>query len=138
MSEEVNRPRVGLGTYVRKGNTLLFGLRKSKHGEGTWCVPGGHLELGESWEDCARRKVQEETGLGVANVRFIGATNDIYDSQKHYITIAMVADWESGEPRVLEPEKCERWEWFGESSYPEPMFLSTRNFLKSGYNPLNF
>lgn len=138
MSEPLKRPGVGVGVYVRKSGKILFMLRKSAHGQGTWCAPGGHLEMGEPWEACARREVMEETGLEIENVRFLGVTNDIFDSGKHYVTIAMGADWKSGEVVNLEPEKCERAEWFKPGEYPEPLFLPARNFLKNGYNPLNF
>lgn len=131
-------PRVGLGAYVRRDGKLLFGQRKGAHGTGTWCVPGGHLEMGESWEECARREVMEETGLDITNVRFMGATNDIYGPEKHYVTISMMADAPEGEARVMEPDKFEKWGWFAQGEYPEPLFLSTRNFLENGYNPLNF
>ncbi len=37
-----------------------------------WDLPGGHLALGESFEQCLRREVAEETGLEVEVERFIG------------------------------------------------------------------
>jgi ADP-ribose pyrophosphatase YjhB (NUDIX family) len=33
--------------------------------DGTWCLPGGRVELGESVSDCARREFAEETGQSV-------------------------------------------------------------------------
>jgi len=38
--------------------------------------------------------------------------------------------------RVMEPDKCSEWEWFSWDELPEPLFLSTRNFVNTGYNPL--
>lgn len=53
-------------------------------------LPGGHLEFGESWEECARREILEETGLAVRDVRFLTATNDVFAAEKkHYVTIFM-------------------------------------------------
>jgi hypothetical protein len=34
----------------------------------------------------------------------------------------MTADWESGEPQVLEPEKLESWGWYSLDDLPSPMF----------------
>lgn len=38
-------------------------LLQKRADNGLWGYPGGSMELGESFEDCARREVQEETGL---------------------------------------------------------------------------
>lgn len=57
---------------------------------GTWQLPGGHLEYGESFEGCAAREVLEETGLKVDfnSALFLTATNDIMAEEgKHYVTI---------------------------------------------------
>ena len=56
--------RVGLGLYIfNEKHQVLLGLRKSAHGNGTWCPPGGHMEYGESFEEGAAREAKEETGL---------------------------------------------------------------------------
>ena len=58
--------RVGVGLYLfNDKHQLLLGLRKSSHGCGTWCPPGGHMEFGESNEQAAIREAREETGLEV-------------------------------------------------------------------------
>jgi 8-oxo-dGTP diphosphatase len=130
-----NRPKVGVGVCVIKDGKVLLGKRKNAHGEGTWCLPGGHLEFNESWEDCARREVLEETGMVVKNVRLAVVTNDIFPVEgKHYVTLCMAADYDSGEMKVMEPEKCEVWEWFNWDKPPQPLFIATENFLKS-WNP---
>ncbi|SPO26321.1 uncharacterized protein UTRI_03910 [Ustilago trichophora] len=57
-------PRVGVAVYVinEKGHVLV-GKRTGSHGAGTLALPGGHLELHESFYECAAREVFEETGL---------------------------------------------------------------------------
>lgn len=60
-------PRVGVGCIVARGTQLL--LVKSRRGY--WSNPGGHLEFGETPEQCAIREMLEETGLHVSNVRFV-------------------------------------------------------------------
>lgn len=57
-------PRVGVAVFVlnEKGHVLV-GKRTGSHGAGTLALPGGHLELHESFQDCAAREVYQETGL---------------------------------------------------------------------------
>ena len=38
------RTRVGIGVIVLKNSQVLLGLRKGKHEDGTWGLPGGSLE----------------------------------------------------------------------------------------------
>lgn len=120
-----------------KDGKILLGKRKSALGDGAWCYPGGHLEYGESWEECARREVREEVGIEIKNIRFGIATNDIFEKeQKHYITICMVSDFDSGEVKLMEPDKCERWDWFEWDALPQPLFLPILHQLKAGFHPL--
>ena len=91
----------------------------------------------ESLENCAKRETLEETGIEIKNIRFETITNDIFkDEEKHYITIFMLSEYDSGEVKVMEPEKCEKWGWFEWNNLPEPLFLPIQNLLKKGYNPL--
>ncbi len=130
------RPKVGIGVIVIKDGKVLHGKRKNAHGAGEWCFPGGHLEFGESFEECARRETLEETGIKIKNIRLGTVTNDIFEKEdKHYITVYMVADHESGEAKVMEPEKCERWEWSGWDNPPKPIFLPETNLRKTGFDP---
>ena len=132
----MERPKVGVGVIIVKEGKILLGERKNAHGEGTWCPPSGHLELGESYEECAKRETFEETGLQIKNLRFITATNDIFSIERHYVTISLIADYHQGIVEVKEPEKCETWQWFSFNDLPEPLFLPTQNLLKQGFNPL--
>lgn len=128
---ENQRPKVGVCVLIVKNSKFLMGKRKGSHGEGTWAPPGGHLEFGESIEDCARREVMEETGLKIKNIRKVTFTNDILlKENKHYVTCTVIAEYDSGELAIKEPHKCERWEWFSVSDFPEPMFIPVQNLLK--------
>jgi len=132
----IDRPKVGVGVIVLRDGKVLLGKRKNAHGEGSWCFPGGHLELNEEVEECARREVMEEAGITVKNLKKGPYTNDIFmDEKKHYITLIIVCDYDSGEVRVMEPEKCEKWEWFNWSQLPKPLFIPVENLLKQGFKP---
>jgi 8-oxo-dGTP diphosphatase len=100
--------------------------------------PGGHIEFGESFADCAVRETSEEAGITVKNIRDWVYTNDFFETEgKHYITVFVIAEHDSGEPQIMEPEKCECWEWFEWKNLPSPLFLPLQNLLKDGHNPFN-
>jgi 8-oxo-dGTP diphosphatase len=129
------RPQIGVAIIVSKDSKVLLGRRKNSHGSGTWAFPGGHLEFNESIVNCAKRELFEETGLQIRNIRLGPYTNDIFIAErKHYITLFVIAEYHSGELKVKEPKKCEKWEWFPWSQLPEPKFLPIRNLQKQKFN----
>lgn len=132
MSKEFDVPRVGVATFIfREGKTLL-GKRLSPHGKGFWSVPGGHLEAGETIEECAKREVLEETNLHIHNIKRSLYTNDLFqESKKHYITCFTLAESVEESPKVMEPEKCECWQWFDLDNLPSPLFLPIQQLFKA-------
>jgi 8-oxo-dGTP diphosphatase len=116
--------RVGVGclvTSLKHPGCVLVGKRKASHGAGKYAFPGGHLEIGESWMECASREIKEETNLDVENITFFNVTNDPNlggspDSpltNKHYITIFMKSNISETSEILInnEPNKCEGWEY---------------------------
>ncbi|MFH1089115.1 MAG: NUDIX hydrolase [Candidatus Uhrbacteria bacterium] len=134
--EEIKRPKVGVGVIIKKDGKVLMGKRKNAHGDGTWSFTGGHLEFGESVEDCAIRETLEETGVKIKNLRSWVYTNDIFEKEgKHYITLFVVADYDSGKPSITEPDRWDVWDWFEWNNLPKPLFVPIENLLKAGHNP---
>jgi 8-oxo-dGTP diphosphatase len=127
-----NVPRVGVGVYILNSKKqLLLQHRTSKHAYGTWAAPGGHLEFGESFFDCAKREAKEETGIDVQEIKVIGVSNDVYKEEgKHYVTPAVRVISFSGEPKIMEPEKCDRMEWFDLDNLPSPLMSAFQTFLE--------
>jgi len=132
------RPKVGVGVIIIKDGKILLGKRKNSHSEGDWSYPGGHLEYGESWEDCARREVMEEVGIQIKNLCFGTVTNDLFiKANKHCVTICMISDFASGKIKTLEPDRCEGWEWFTWGNFSQPLIPSIANQILAGFNPFN-
>lgn len=128
-------PRIGVGVIVERDGLFLLGKRKGSHGEGVWSFPGGHLE---SFESCAERELEEETGLRAERFEFIASTNDIFVTEdKHYVTVFMRAIGVEGNPENREKEKCEGWKWFALDEFPKELFLPITN-LKKRYPNLRY
>ncbi len=111
-----------------------MGCRKGAHGEGSWSVPGGHLEFGETIEQGAKREVFEETGLTIKNVKVAGITNDIFlKEDKHYITIWVTSNWKKGKPTITEPDKFLDLDYRDFNTLPANLFLPWQELLKSDF-----
>jgi 8-oxo-dGTP diphosphatase len=61
-----------VGGIVRYDGRLLLVRRGREPARGTWSVPGGHVEPGESDLEATAREVLEETGLVVEVGRLAG------------------------------------------------------------------
>lgn len=128
------RPSVGVGVIVRKDDQILLLKRQNAHGDGTWSMPGGHLEYSESPQACALRETLEETGVTITDITFCALTNDIFEAEeKHYVTIWMEGKYAAGEARVNSSREASAVEWFSWDALPTPRFLPFENLLAQGY-----
>jgi len=114
---------------VRDGQVFLA-KRHGAHGEDTWASAGGHLENGETFEECARREAMEELGVTVGDLRFLCVSN-IIAYGKHYVDIEFLGDISGQEPRLMEPEAFIDSGWFPLEGLPEPLFLAMGHALDS-------
>ncbi|XP_062111225.1 geranyl diphosphate phosphohydrolase [Humulus lupulus] len=133
-------PRVAVVVFLLRSQKLLLGKRRSAVGDSTFALPGGHLEFGESFEDCAAREVKEETGLDVNKIEFLTVTNNVFlDEPKpsHYVTIFMRAFLRDPQqvPQNPEPNKCDGWAWYEWDNLPKPLFWPLEKMVLSGFNP---
>jgi 8-oxo-dGTP pyrophosphatase MutT (NUDIX family) len=119
--------REGVGAILVRDGRVLVGLRRGTHGRGTWSVPGGNREPGETAEETALRELREEAGLGGADPGAVATTLDDFDGRLRYRTTFVLLGWAGGEPVAREPEKCAEWTWSPWEALPEPLFLPLAN-----------
>lgn len=126
----MNELKVGLSVMIFRDGKVLMGKRKGSHGAGEFAFPGGKMEYGESIVDAVKREVLEETGMEIENVKFLLVYNLLHFMPKHFVGIGFTADWKSGEPVVLEPEKCDGWGWYEVDNLPAPRFPTVNYYVQ--------
>jgi len=108
------RPIVGVGAVIIRGDRVLLVRRATEPLKGEWSVPGGMLELGEKLREGVRREVLEETGLEVEP----GDVLDLFDSifrdeqgrtQYHYVLIDYLCTSISDEAKAGSDVSEVRW-----------------------------
>jgi NAD+ diphosphatase len=67
------------GVIVDEQGRMMVLVRAKEPGKGKWDLPGGFVDPGETAEEAVRREVQEEVGLEVTAMRYLGSWPNIYE-----------------------------------------------------------
>ena len=136
-----NKKKMGIGVGVivlNEKNQLLLGLRNDDpemadselHLEGTWTMPRGKLEFGESFEEAGIRETKEETNLDVEDVEVICFAND-KNQYAQFVTVGMIAKKYSGEVKTMEPDEIVDWKWFDVDNLPKNLYFPSEKVWKN-------
>jgi 8-oxo-dGTP diphosphatase len=125
----------GVGVVVQNSQgQILMKKRQNSHGENEWALPGGKVEFGESFEDCALRELKEETNLNGQKAEVISLSNQrkYLDKRIHCVIIGVrVQIFENCQPQNMEPEKCQELAWFVLDNLPENIFEGSRHVISA-------
>ena len=124
----------GVGLFVfNKERQVLMQLRTDYN---QWGFPGGSMELGESFEETAKRELKEETNLDIIGLKLIKVLSgkDTYreypNGDKLYdITAIFVITSYSGDLKINDNES-KKLEWFSIDNIPQNITSHTRNYLE--------
>lgn len=134
---EVKHIRAGCGIMVfNNEGKLLLGLRNDDaskadselHEEGTWTMPGGNIEYGETFEEAGIREAKEETGLDIKDLEVICVQTD-KNEFAHYVSVGMIAHSYEGNPKAMEPDEIIKWDWFSLDCLPENIFSPSKKTI---------
>ncbi len=107
-------PVPAVAVMVMRGDEILMIERGKEPRKGTWTVPGGSIELGETMAMAARREVMEETGVSIEPGAAFTAIDAIYTDSRgglkfHYIIIYIEARYLKGTPKASDDAADVRW-----------------------------
>ena len=114
-------PVVGVGVAVIKGDAVLIVRRAHPPRAGSWSLPGGKQQLGETILEAAARELAEETGLTEVDWLGLADVVDLMDHDEdgalrfHYTVVDFAARWRSGEP--LAGDDAAEVAWAGPEDY---------------------
>jgi len=122
--------KIGCEVFIQQGNSILLGNRKNCYGEGTWALPGGHLEYGEKLVDAAQREMEEELGIDVPHMKLLTVAENT-DDRGHYIHLSFLAEDFVGTIQCMEPQFCYEWRFFPLNELPKPFLKAHEVILKT-------
>ncbi|MCM2476965.1 NUDIX domain-containing protein [Rhizobium sp. CG5] len=119
-------PGVGVGLAIMRNGRLLLYRRMKPPEAGFWNIVGGKVDHLEPAEHAARREAEEETGLAIGRLEFLGHTEQIIAADRqHWISLLYKTDDIKGEPQLTEPDKLSDFGWFDLDALPAPLSAFT-------------
>ncbi|WP_165219371.1 NUDIX domain-containing protein [Affinirhizobium pseudoryzae] len=128
----IDFPGFGTGLVIRRsdGKILLYKRMKSPEA-GHWNIVGGKVDHMEHSADAACREAEEETGLSIGPVTFLGVSEQrIEADRQHWISMLYLADNFAGEPQLTEPDKLSEFGWFSPDALPLPLSVFTQEAIR--------
>lgn len=143
-----DRHLIGAAAYLilLKDDQVLLSRRcNTSWMNGKYSLIAGHIEPDESVFDCVIREAFEEAGIHITKPDLIPATVlHRHSSDREYSDFFFVAHKWSGQPTIMEPEKCDDLRWFHLNKLPEEIlphvveaiknYQSKVAFSESGWN----
>ena len=139
--EYPTRPIASVAACVFKDDRILLVQRGTPPSKGQWSVPGGAIELGESFEDTAKRELDEECGVEIEVDDIFDVENFIIrdeddNIQYHYVVTYVTANYISGNIRPGPEEMDVCW-----ATKEELMSLDmnsiTRGYILKAFEKVN-
>ena len=87
---------IGTSVFVQKEDEILILKRAMGEAVGSWYLPGGAIEAGESTETGARRELVEETGLAIKREFHLVAITPMYAYGQDMFSVSYACDYERG------------------------------------------
>lgn len=123
-------PTFGVNVAILDAGRVLLTQREDFE---VWCLPGGHVEPGESAEAAALREVREETGLVVELTRHVG-TYERPRWRNGLYRIVVYAARPVGGALVAQPEEVVALDYFPPVALPRPLLLGQEQRIRDVFD----
>lgn len=125
----LRRPVVGVAVVARDENGRYLLVRRAD--TGTWALPGGTLEWGETLTACIPREVREETAAEVeGEARLVGVYSAPWrDPRFHGVTVVVACRVRAERPEPENPVEIREARFFDESELPSEMAFGMKDML---------
>ncbi|MEU6725445.1 NUDIX domain-containing protein [Nonomuraea wenchangensis] len=123
------RPHVGVHLILIEDGKILMLLRANTgFADGSWSVPGGCLDAGETLPEGAAREAREELGIVIdpADLAFAGLCHHADPDGQARIGVFFAAARWTGEPVNAEPDRCDKLDWFALDDLPDDVVTYIR------------
>ncbi|HEY5159124.1 MAG TPA: NUDIX domain-containing protein [Anaerolineales bacterium] len=108
---------------------MLLGHRTGGFQTGTWGLPGGHLEQGETIFEAASRELAEETGIVAQKMRITTIGDPIAENNYHLQIGVLIEEW-AGEPTITAPNELGELRFFPLSDLPSILLVSSAYIIE--------
>jgi len=127
MSKEKFNLHAAVYLILEKDNLILL-MRRFNSGwnDGKYTLPAGHVDGNETMADCMVREAKEETGI-IINPNDLNVVHIVHQfSNSEYIDFYLTAKKWSGEPKIMESNKCDDMQWFPLDNLPKDLLVNVK------------
>ena len=104
-SDYQNTPTVRVSLIIINAEGEILLAKHKKPTREYWVLPGGHLEYGETIQECALRELKEETNLDGEFKRIVFLSESIApNGSRHIINFFVLVDVVKGEVKMGEED----------------------------------
>jgi len=115
---------------LKNGDKILLSKRKDpKHRDGEYGLIAGHIEEGETPQHAIIREAREEGGIELLEKDLQVAHVQLRYEDRTYFDVYLISSVWTGEPHIMEPEKCADMDWFLTEELPENTIDYIRDVL---------